>query len=195
VTQTGGRRGFQPPQKVNKIIAGFSPGGTLSANVTQNPKFSAACSAPEEISANAAEGNWRYTGPCRKAKGYSRGKRIKMNLNLISFLILLAFAVAVPTILFLLLRSSLCDLLRHTLKLQAGVTFYLRSFLLVLYLAALSGAIGISFDLKPESRFMEYVWKEASGVSSSLQNLVLFISVYLILITILIATLKVNVDE
>jgi len=115
--------------------------------------------------------------------------------NLISFLILLALAVAIPTILFLLLRSSLCDLLRHTLKLQSGVTFYLRSFLLVLYLAALSGAIGISFDLKPEAHFMEYVWKGATGLSTSLDYLVLFISVYLILITILIATLKVNVDE
>jgi hypothetical protein len=115
--------------------------------------------------------------------------------NLIAFLILLAISVAIPTILFLLLRSSLRDLLRHTLKLQGGVTFYLRSFLLVLYLAALSGAIGISFDLKPESHFMEFVWKGAAGVSSSLQNLVLFISLYLILITILIVTLKVKVDE
>ena len=115
--------------------------------------------------------------------------------NLIAFLILLAFSVAIPTILFLLLRSSLCDLLRHTLKLHAGVTFYLRSFLLVLYLASLAGAIGISFDLKPEAHFMEYVWKGAAGVSSSIQSLVLFISIYLVLITILIATLKVKVDE
>jgi uncharacterized membrane protein YdcZ (DUF606 family) len=118
-----------------------------------------------------------------------------MDLNLISYLVLLIFAVAIPTGLFLLLRSSLNGLLRHTLKLEAGISFYLRSFLLLLYLAALSGAIGISFDLKPESRFMEYIWKGASGLSSTLQNLVIFISVYLILITILIASLKVKVDE
>jgi hypothetical protein len=116
-------------------------------------------------------------------------------MNGIGYLVLLALALAIPTTLFLLLRASLCDLLRHILKLQSGVTFYLRSFLLVLYLAALSGAIGIAFDLKPESRFMEYLWKGASGLSSSIQNLVLFVSVYLILITILVATLKVNVDE
>jgi hypothetical protein len=118
-----------------------------------------------------------------------------MDLNIIAYLVLLILAVAIPTGLFLLLRSSLNALLRHTLKLEAGITFYLRSFLLVLYLAALSGAIGISFDLKPESHFMEYFWKGASGISSSLQNLVIFISVYLILITILIASLKVKVDE
>jgi hypothetical protein len=118
-----------------------------------------------------------------------------MNLNLIAFLILLVLAAAIPTILFLLLRASLSELLRRTLKLQAGITFYLRSFLLVLYLAALSGAIGISFDLKPDAHFMEYVWKGAAGLSSSLQNLVMFISVYLVLITILVATLKVKVDK
>jgi formate-dependent nitrite reductase membrane component NrfD len=116
-------------------------------------------------------------------------------MNLFGYLVLLVLALAIPTILFLLLRSSLCDLLSHILKLQSGVTFYLRSFLLVLYLASLSGAIGIAFDLKPESRFMEYLWKGASGLSSSIQNTVLFVSVYLILITILVATLKVNVDE
>jgi len=118
-----------------------------------------------------------------------------MNPNLIAFLILLVISFAVPTALFLLLRASLCGLLSHTIKLQAGITFYLRSFLLVLYLAALSGAIGISFDLKPDSRFMEYVWKGATGVSSSFQSMVCFVAVYLVLITVLVATLKVKVDE
>lgn len=118
-----------------------------------------------------------------------------MSLNLIAFLVLLALAAAIPTILFLLLRDSLADLLRRTLKLQAGITFYLRSFLLLLYLAALSGAIGIVFDLKPESHFIEYVWKEAAGLSSSIQYLVIFVSIYLVLITILVATLKVKVDR
>lgn len=118
-----------------------------------------------------------------------------MNLELCAFLTLLAISVAVPTILFLLLRPSLNDLLRHTLKLQAGITFYLRSFLLVLYLAALSAAIGTSFDLKPGSRFMEYVWKGAEGVSSTLEKTLWFVAIYLVLITVLVATLKVNDDE
>jgi preprotein translocase subunit SecG len=118
-----------------------------------------------------------------------------MNLELSAFLILLAISVVVPTILFLLVRTSLNDLLRHTLKLQAGITFYLRSFLLVLYLASLSAAIGTSFDLKPGSRFMEYVWKGAEGLSSSLEKTLWFVAIYLVLITILVATLKVRDDE
>ena len=59
------------------------------------------------------------------------------------------------------------ELLRHTLKVQAAITFYLHSFLLILFLSALSAAIGTTFDLKPDSRFMEYVWKGAYGVSST----------------------------
>lgn len=118
-----------------------------------------------------------------------------MNLNLISFLTLLVISAAIPTILFLILRSSLGDLLRHILKLQAGVTFFLRSFLLVLYLAALAAVTGYSFDLKPDAQSMEYVWKGAAGLSLSLQNLIIYISLYLILITILVAALKVDVDK
>jgi hypothetical protein len=38
-TRFGGRRGFQPPHKANKINAGFSPGGTLSANFTRYSEF------------------------------------------------------------------------------------------------------------------------------------------------------------
>jgi len=118
-----------------------------------------------------------------------------MRLELIAFLILLVVALAVPTILFLLLRSSLSDLLRHTLKLQAGVTFYMRSFLLVLYLSALSAAIGTSFEMNQGSDFMEYVWKGAEGVSSTLEWTVLFVAAYLVIVTILVATLKVKDDK
>jgi preprotein translocase subunit SecG len=112
-----------------------------------------------------------------------------------AFLVLLALSLAVPIILFLLLRVSLHDLLQQTVKLQAGVTFYLRSFLLVLFLSALSAAIGTSFDLKSGSRFMEYVWKGAEGLSSTLERSLWFVAVYVVLITILVATLKTKDDK
>jgi len=118
-----------------------------------------------------------------------------MSLELSAFLTLLVLSVAVPTILFLLLRSSLTDLLRHTLRLQAGVAFYLRSFLLVLFLSALSAAIGTSFDLKSGSPFMEYVWKGGEGMASTLEKTLWFVAIYLVLITILVATLKVKDDK
>jgi len=118
-----------------------------------------------------------------------------MRPELGAFLTLLVIALAVPTILFLLLRSCLRDLLQHTLKLQAGVTFYLRSFLLVLYLSALSAAIGTSFEMNQGSHFMEYVWKGAEGVSSTLELTVLFVAAYLVVVTILVATLKIKDDK
>jgi len=118
-----------------------------------------------------------------------------MSWELIAFFLLLVLSLAISTVLFLLLRSSLIDLLRHTLKLPAGVTFYLRSFLLLVFLSGLSAAIGTSFDLKPGSRFMEYIWKGAEGMSSTLEKTLWFVALYLVLITILVATLKVKDDK
>lgn len=118
-----------------------------------------------------------------------------MSPEIRAFLVLLLLSLAVPIVLFLPLRASLRDLLRHTVKLPAAVTFYLRSFLLVLFLSALSAAVGTSFDLKPDSRFMEYVWKGAEGLSSTLERTLWFVAIYLVLITILIATLKIKDDK
>jgi hypothetical protein len=84
-----------------------------------------------------------------------------MRFELRAFPVLFLFSLAVPVLLFLPLRTSLRQLLQQTIKTDAGVTFYLRSFLVVLFLSALSAAIGTSFDLKPDSDFMEYVWKGA----------------------------------
>jgi preprotein translocase subunit SecG len=120
---------------------------------------------------------------------------IKMGLELRAFLVLLLLSLAIPIILFLPLRSSLRELLQKTVKIDAGVTFYLRSFLLVLFLSALSAAIGTSFALKSDSRFMEYVWKGAEGVSGILEKTLWLTAVYLVLITILVATLKIKDDK
>ncbi len=118
-----------------------------------------------------------------------------MNLPLSAFLSLLVLSLVVPIILFLLVRNSLVDLLRHTIKVQAAITFYVRSFLLVLFLSALSASIGTSFDLKSDAPFMEYIWKGAEGVSSTLEKMLWFVALYLVLVTILIATLKIKDDK
>jgi preprotein translocase subunit SecG len=118
-----------------------------------------------------------------------------MGLELRAILVLFLLSLAVPVFLFLPLRTSLRQLLQQTVKTDAGVTFYLRSFLVVLFLSALSAAIGTSFDLKPDSHFMEYVWKGAEGLSGALEKTLWFIVVYAILITILVATLKIKDDK
>jgi len=118
-----------------------------------------------------------------------------MGLELRAFLVLLLLSLAIPIILFLPLRSSLRELLQKTVKIDAGVTFYLRSFLLVLFLSALSAAIGTSFALKSDSRFIEYIWKGAEGLSGILEKTLWLTAVYLVLITILVATLKIKDDK
>lgn len=118
-----------------------------------------------------------------------------MGWELIAFLVLLVLSLTVSIGLFLLLRDSLSDLLRHTLKLPEAVTFYLRSFFLLIFLSGLSAAIGTRFDLKAGSPFMEYIWKEADGMSSTLEKTVWFVAIYLVLITVLVATLKVKDDK
>jgi len=118
-----------------------------------------------------------------------------MSLGVGAFLILLVVSLVVPTMLFLLLRDSLRELLKHTVKLPGGVTFYLRTFLLVLYLSALSVAVGTSFDLPAGSHAMQYVWKGAEGVSSTMEATLLFVGIYVVVVTILIATLKIKDDQ
>ena len=68
---------------------------------------------------------------------------------------LLFLALLAAILLFYLLRGSLRELLRHTVKNPDGITFYVRSFLLVLLLSALSATFDTSYDLKAVSRFME----------------------------------------
>ena len=112
-----------------------------------------------------------------------------------TFLILVVLSLAMSAALFLLLLDGLRDLLRNTVTLEAGVAFYLRSFFLVLFLSSLSAALGTSFDLKPDARFMEFVWKAAAGLSSMLERMLWFLATYLILVTILVATRKIRNDK
>lgn len=118
-----------------------------------------------------------------------------MNHQILSFLILLVLAVVVALVLYIPLRAGLQGLLERTVRLPAGVAFYLRSFGLVLLFAALSAAIGTSFDMKPDSHFMEYVWKIAEGLSSTLQLTLWVGIVFVIIVTILLAALKVKDDK
>lgn len=118
-----------------------------------------------------------------------------MNDEILGFLVLLGLSIVVALVLFLSVRSSLRGLLEHIVRLPSGVEFYLRSFGLVLMFAALSAAIGTSFDMKPDSHFMEYVWKVAGGLSASLELTLWIGVVYVVIVTVLIAALKVKDDK
>jgi len=52
------------------------------------------------------------------------------------------------------------------------------------------GVLEIEFDLKKGSAFMEYVWKVADGLASAFGLICLFLAGFLIVITIIVATLR-----
>jgi hypothetical protein len=115
--------------------------------------------------------------------------------NTYAFLALFVLSVALAIGLFFQLRDALHGLLQRTMRLPDAVTFYLRSFFILLFFSALAGALGISFDLKSDSHFMEYVWKVASGLSTVIGQILLSLACYLVLTTVILATLKIKDDK
>ena len=118
-----------------------------------------------------------------------------MDPNAYAFLALFILSLAIAFVLFFSLRDALRGLLQRTVRLPDGVTFYVRSFIVLVFFSTLGGAAGTSFDLKPGSHFMEYVWKIASGLSEVLERALLFLAVYVGLVTVIIATLKTKDDK
>ena len=118
-----------------------------------------------------------------------------MSGNTYAFMALLVLSVALTIGIILSLRDPLRGLLQRTVRLPDGVTFYFRSFFVLLFFSALAGALGFTFDLKPDSHFMEYVWRVASGLSNVLELMLLYLGGYLVLTTIILASLKIKDDK
>jgi hypothetical protein len=118
-----------------------------------------------------------------------------MNANTYAFIALVVLSIGLAIGLLLSLREALLGLLQRTVRLPDGVAFYLRSFFVLLFFSALGGALGFSSDLKPGSHFMEYVWKVASGLSNVLGQMLLYLGGYLVLTTIILASLKIKDDK
>ncbi len=110
--------------------------------------------------------------------------------NLAGFLILFVWSFALTFAIWAALSPSLRGLLNQVLKLPDGTTFYLRTLLAGLLLAAAAGTVGTTFDLKLGSAFMEYAWTLASGLANVLLFFFGFMLVYLLLVTILVAVLR-----
>jgi hypothetical protein len=107
-----------------------------------------------------------------------------------SFAVLLIVSVGVALVVLGLIRSRLRALLDDVLGLPSGTVFYGRVLAIGVILVALSAALNVHFDLKSDAAFMEYAWKIADGLASALGMLCLFLTGYLVLVTILVAALK-----
>jgi len=110
--------------------------------------------------------------------------------NVLAFAIALALGAGLAFAIYLLLRRSATALLDEVIGLPAGTTFYFRMLCLCVFLAAATGVLGGVFDLKPEARFMEYVWRVASVLSSTCTWLLMALLVFLSVLTVLVAVLR-----
>jgi hypothetical protein len=110
--------------------------------------------------------------------------------NTCGFAVLLVLSLGVALLVHLLVRKSLRSLLDDVVALPSGTTFYTRILVIGVFFIALSGALGTAFDLKKEAAFMEYVWKIARGLSSTFGLTCLFLTGYLLILTILVAVLR-----
>jgi len=118
-------------------------------------------------------------------------RRFSMNYyNLLAFLILLLISLGLTVGIWAAIARNLRGLLDQAMKLPDGTTFYLRTFLIGLLLAAAAGALGTEFSFKPTDPFMEYVWRIGSGLQNVCQYLFIFVLVYILLITVLVAVLR-----
>lgn len=113
-----------------------------------------------------------------------------MSANLVTFAVALLTSFGMAFAIQRLLHRNVAALLDQIIGLQAGTAFYSRVLALCLYLAAAAGALGGTFDLKPDARFMEYVWKVASVLSNTFFGLLLVLLAFLTLMTVLVTVLR-----
>jgi len=113
-----------------------------------------------------------------------------MSGNLTAFTIALVASFGAAVAIYLLLCRSLTALLDEVVRLPSGTTFYVRVFGLCLFLSAASGVLGTAFDFKPDAKFMEYVWRVATVLSSALSSVFLVLIAFLTVMTVLVVVLR-----
>lgn len=103
--------------------------------------------------------------------------------------ILVASAVVISVLVYLLLRRSLGGLLDDVVKLPAARKFFLRTLLVVLIFSALAATVGVSPYDSDEASFMERVWDVAESLESAFWAVMVVLLVYTVLQTIIVAAL------
>lgn len=113
----------------------------------------------------------------------------------IAHLAVLAFSIFLAAFVYALTRHGLEELLARTVGVPGGIVFYNRAFLIVLLFGAIGSALSAHLDVKPGEHFMEYVWDVASAIGETLTYIFMTLAIYLVLMTILVATLKPKNDQ
>ena len=113
-----------------------------------------------------------------------------MSNNVVGYLVQLLLVTGLMILVFGLVRRSARSLLDDVVRLPAATEFYMRVLLLLLVFAGLEAAVGDRWDIKPDPALMEYVSNIAGTMGEALQTAFWLIMIYMVLMTVLTATLR-----
>lgn len=109
-------------------------------------------------------------------------------IQLISWLIFAAIVVLVSLFIVVLLKKPMGQILSVNTFIEPAKVFYLRTFKLIIFLAALASVAEAHLPEKDKA-FMEYVWWITASLKEPLYYLGIWIMLYAAMLTILFAVL------
>lgn len=118
-----------------------------------------------------------------------------MSGDFAAHLVALVMSTLLGLLVYFLCRRGLQELLARTISVRGGVDFFMRGFQFVLIFGAIGASLTASLDAKPGENFMEYVWDVAGVLGATIEEIVVLLVVYLLMLTILIASLKPKDDK
>ena len=110
-------------------------------------------------------------------------------------LVVILLAVGIALLAYLIVQRGLSELISRMVNVPGGIVFYRRAFLLMLLFGAIGPAVSATFKEVPGMHFMEHVWAIAGALENVFGYTFLTLGIYLVLITILVATLKPKDDK
>jgi hypothetical protein len=111
-----------------------------------------------------------------------------MNPELIATIVLAVLSVLAAWVVFAVLRAPLRDLMSRTVGLDSATKFYERLLILGLLYVAIATVSGSAFNLGKDPKFMTYVWRVGLELNEALAWITGFLALYVVLITIILAS-------
>lgn len=109
--------------------------------------------------------------------------------------VLFALAAGLGTLVFVLVWLPMARLLGANSRLQQAKPFFVRTLILVMLLGAVGPVVGEGLNLPETAAPMEYIWQAAGELESSFLAVGLYLFGYVVIMTILAATLGKYRDE
>lgn len=109
-------------------------------------------------------------------------------IQLISWLIFAAIVVLVSLFIVVLLKKPMGQILSVNTFIEPAKVFYLRTFKLIIFLAALASVAEADLPGKDKA-FMEYVWWITASLKEPLYYLGIWIMLYAAMLTVLFVVL------